>query len=239
MCLLLPWAPLRVRLGSLGGPRQAFQALLATAVTASAMNLARMLLVIYHTETVRFLQWRPQAGAPIAAAQENGRLLAALALGQRTEGAPSSSPSGPFLLHLAMEDLCFVAEKGGLRLAAIFADDTGQSWRQAAAAALRPVKGLTAALKYALQPADALGGAAKQQHAIAAAAQALVAQQQLASWGVRAAGALCAASREVDRYGIAQLNVRASGAACPLEPARNFSVRSPLTGVAFPAGAWG
>lgn len=206
--MLLPWAPLRVRLAALGRPKRALQALLATGVTAAAMALARTLLAISHTETVRFLPWRPQAGASLGPAQENGRLLAALALGQRSEGAPSSSPSGPFLLHLAMEDLCFLAEKGGLRLAAVFADDTGQTWRLAASAALRPAKAVTAALKHALQPADALGGSARQQRAIAAAARALGAQLQLAAWGVRAAGSLCASSRQMDRYGIAQLHVR-------------------------------
>jgi len=45
----------------------------------------------------------------------------------------------PFVLSLAHEDLCFLAERDSVRRQAVFADKTGASWSELTRAALKPV----------------------------------------------------------------------------------------------------
>jgi hypothetical protein len=70
------------------------------------------------------------------------------------------------LQHLAFEDLCFAAEKGGYRRDAVFADDTGASWTALLTAALKPVVAAQAAAKV-------LGNAASTQKALIGAVREL------------------------------------------------------------------
>jgi hypothetical protein len=70
------------------------------------------------------------------------------------------------LQHLAFEDLCFAAEKGGYRRDAVFADDTGASWTALLTAALKPVDAAQAAAKV-------LGNAASTQKALIGAVREL------------------------------------------------------------------
>ena len=212
--------------GPLGGARGAAQLAAAAALCSGALAFSRALLEVLYTERVRFLPWAQRAG-PSAVSEP---LLAALACSAAADG-------NAFAQHLAMEDLCFVAERGGTRLAAVFDDDSGAAWSAAAKAALRPFGAVTAALRDALQPAEALGGAGGQRRVIAGAVRTLRAQKQLAQWGCRAVGSLCAASRSRDRFGLAQLHDPTVGSCLSELLALLAALRAVLAATAVAPGA--
>jgi hypothetical protein len=159
-----------------------------TRATHSGTHISHSQAVV-HTERLRFL---PVASDPDSAALTQP-LRAALTARYTREDQ--------FGLHLAFEDLCFVAEKDAARRHAVFADKTGASWSELCKAALRPVGEAVSVIAEVLQ-SESARGSAKQRLRVRAH---LAANQQLLCWSVRALASLGHASRSQDRYGWAQL----------------------------------
>jgi hypothetical protein len=138
----------------------------------------------------------------------------------------------PVVQDWAMRDLCQgVAERGGARRRALFADATGATgWAPATAACLAEVRRacevlswgeadggtLSAAASYSSSPKKAAAAASRRASAAAGAAGGATASADLAgwhlraytprlAWAARALAALCAASRTEDAYGLALL----------------------------------
>ena len=144
---------------------------------------------VVHTERLRFL--------PLAADPDSAALTQPL----RAALSARYAREDQFALHLAYEDLCFLAEKDAARRHAVFADKTGASWSELCRAALRPVGDAVSVIAEVLQSESARGNP-KQRSRVRTH---LAANQQLLCWSVRALASLGHASRSQDRYGWAQL----------------------------------